>query len=124
VRLAICVAVTLIALALLGSLGARLGGAPKTPATVRAVLWGSAAMAITAGTGLLIGIPVATIVRAGVLARPSSVATSGRLGVLQSPADALYELRRAWVTGQVDRDDPFVHHGPWLFAGDRVGLYR
>jgi VIT1/CCC1 family predicted Fe2+/Mn2+ transporter len=57
VRLAICVAVTLVALALLGGLGARLGGAPKTPAIVRAILWGSAAMATTAGIGVLVGLP-------------------------------------------------------------------
>jgi VIT1/CCC1 family predicted Fe2+/Mn2+ transporter len=54
-RLAVCATVTLLALALLGGLGARLGGAPKAPATVRAVVWGSAAMAITSGIGALVG---------------------------------------------------------------------
>jgi VIT1/CCC1 family predicted Fe2+/Mn2+ transporter len=44
-------------LALLGGLGARLGGAPKTPAIVRAILWGSTAMATTSGIGVLAGLP-------------------------------------------------------------------
>jgi VIT1/CCC1 family predicted Fe2+/Mn2+ transporter len=49
------VVVTLIALALLGDLGARLGGARRRPATFRVVVWGTAAMAITAGIGALVG---------------------------------------------------------------------
>jgi vacuolar iron transporter family protein len=49
------VAVTLIALALLGDLGARLGGAPRRRATVRVVAWGAVAMGITAGIGGLVG---------------------------------------------------------------------
>jgi VIT1/CCC1 family predicted Fe2+/Mn2+ transporter len=49
------VLVTLIALALLGDLGARLGGAPRRRATVRVVAWGAVAMAITAGVGALVG---------------------------------------------------------------------
>ena len=48
-RVAAIVAVTLVALALLGDLGARLGGAPRRRATVRVVVWGAVAMAITAG---------------------------------------------------------------------------
>jgi VIT1/CCC1 family predicted Fe2+/Mn2+ transporter len=49
------VAVTLGALALLGDLGARLGGAPRRRATLRVVAWGAAAMAITAGIGAVVG---------------------------------------------------------------------
>lgn len=48
-------AVTLVALGLLGGLGARLGGAPQWRATVRVVAWGVAAMAITATIGALVG---------------------------------------------------------------------
>jgi vacuolar iron transporter family protein len=44
-----------IALGLLGDLGARLGGAPRRQATVRVVAWGAVAMAITAGIGALVG---------------------------------------------------------------------
>jgi VIT1/CCC1 family predicted Fe2+/Mn2+ transporter len=49
------VAVTLVALGLLGDLGARLGGAPRRRATLRVVSWGTVAMAITAGIGALVG---------------------------------------------------------------------
>jgi VIT1/CCC1 family predicted Fe2+/Mn2+ transporter len=49
------VGVTLVALALLGDLGARLGGAPWRRATIRVVAWGATAMAITAGIGALVG---------------------------------------------------------------------
>jgi VIT1/CCC1 family predicted Fe2+/Mn2+ transporter len=49
------VVVTLIALGLLGDLGARLGGAPRLRATVRIVVWGAVAMGITAGIGALVG---------------------------------------------------------------------
>jgi vacuolar iron transporter family protein len=55
VRIAVAVLVTLVALALLGDLGARLGGAPRLPATVRVVVWGALAMAVTAGIGALVG---------------------------------------------------------------------
>lgn len=55
VRIAVCVAVTLLALALLGRLGASLGGAPRWRATVRAVAWGASAMAVTSGIGALVG---------------------------------------------------------------------
>jgi VIT1/CCC1 family predicted Fe2+/Mn2+ transporter len=54
-RAVVTVVVTLIALALLGDLGARLGGAPRGRATVRVVAWGALAMAITAGIGALVG---------------------------------------------------------------------
>jgi vacuolar iron transporter family protein len=51
----VVVLVTLIALGLLGDLGARLGGAPRRGATVRVVAWGVVAMTITAGIGALVG---------------------------------------------------------------------
>jgi VIT1/CCC1 family predicted Fe2+/Mn2+ transporter len=54
-RIVATVAVTLIALGLLGDLGARLGGAPRRRATVRVVSWGAIAMAITAAIGALVG---------------------------------------------------------------------
>jgi vacuolar iron transporter family protein len=54
-RVATTVVVTLIALGVLGDRGARLGGAPRGPATVRVVTWGAVAMAITAGIGALVG---------------------------------------------------------------------
>jgi vacuolar iron transporter family protein len=54
-RVGAAVVVTLIALALLGDLGARLGGAPRRRATVRVIAWGAVAMAVTAGIGALVG---------------------------------------------------------------------
>ena len=54
-RVIATVVVTLLALGLLGDLGARLGGAPHRPATFRVVAWGAVAMAITAGIGALVG---------------------------------------------------------------------
>ena len=54
-RAGVTVIVVLLALGLLGDLGARLGGAPRGRATVRVVAWGVAAMAITAGIGALVG---------------------------------------------------------------------
>ncbi|HVF79656.1 MAG TPA: VIT family protein [Solirubrobacteraceae bacterium] len=54
-RIAIAVAVTLAALAVLGDLGARLGGAPRRRATLRVVCWGVAAMVCTAGIGAVVG---------------------------------------------------------------------
>jgi VIT1/CCC1 family predicted Fe2+/Mn2+ transporter len=54
-RTAVCVVVTLLALALLGDIGARLGGAPRLPAALRVVVWGALAMAITSGIGALVG---------------------------------------------------------------------
>jgi VIT1/CCC1 family predicted Fe2+/Mn2+ transporter len=49
---------TLIALAGLGALGARAGAAPMLPATLRVLLWGAAAMAITAAVGHFFGVSV------------------------------------------------------------------
>jgi vacuolar iron transporter family protein len=54
-RVAACVAVTLLALALLGALGARIGGAPSGRGTARVVAWGIAAMAVTSAIGALVG---------------------------------------------------------------------
>jgi VIT1/CCC1 family predicted Fe2+/Mn2+ transporter len=54
-RVGVTVVVTLTALGLLGDVGARLGGAPRRPATARVIAWGSVAMAITAGIGALVG---------------------------------------------------------------------
>jgi VIT1/CCC1 family predicted Fe2+/Mn2+ transporter len=54
-RAAATVVVTVIALAVLGDVGARLGGAPRGRATIRVVAWGLVAMAITAGIGALVG---------------------------------------------------------------------
>lgn len=54
-RVGVTVVLTLIALGLLGGLGARLGGAPRYRATVRVIVWGAVAMAVTAGIGALIG---------------------------------------------------------------------
>jgi VIT1/CCC1 family predicted Fe2+/Mn2+ transporter len=55
-RVGAAVIVTLTALALLGDLGARLGGAPRRRATVRVIAWGAVAMAATAGIGALVGV--------------------------------------------------------------------
>ena len=54
-RVAVAVVVTLIALGLLGDLGARLGGALRLRAALRVVAWGAVAMAITSGIGALVG---------------------------------------------------------------------
>ena len=54
-RAGMVVLVALIALGLLGDLGARLGGAPRRRATVRVIAWGVAAMTVTAGIGGLVG---------------------------------------------------------------------
>lgn len=45
------VLVTLVALALLGTTGVRLGGAPPVAAALRVRLWGMAAMTVTYGIG-------------------------------------------------------------------------
>lgn len=50
------VATTLVCLAGLGALGAKAGGAPLLRPTIRVLFWGAAAMAITAGVGLLFGV--------------------------------------------------------------------
>jgi VIT1/CCC1 family predicted Fe2+/Mn2+ transporter len=49
------VAVTILLLALLGGLGAYVGGAPVMKAAIRVTFWGALAMAITAGVGALFG---------------------------------------------------------------------
>lgn len=54
-RVVICVIVTILALALLGDVGARLGGAPRRRATARVVAWGVVAMGITSAIGALVG---------------------------------------------------------------------
>jgi vacuolar iron transporter family protein len=46
---------SLAALAILGGVSARAGGAPMTPATIRVLFWGALAMAVTAGAGMLFG---------------------------------------------------------------------
>lgn len=50
--------VTVFALATLGALGAKVGGAPMLPATLRVILWGVFAMAVTAAVGWLFGVSV------------------------------------------------------------------
>lgn len=50
------IAVTLLALALLGIIGAKAGGAPIRPALVRVLVWGSFAMAVTGIIGHLFGV--------------------------------------------------------------------
>ena len=50
--------VTVLTLAALGALGAKAGAAPLLAATVRVVLWGIFAMAVTAGIGWLSGVSV------------------------------------------------------------------
>jgi vacuolar iron transporter family protein len=54
-RVVACVAATLVALAMLGDTGARLGGARRLPATARVLIWGAVAMAVTAAIGALVG---------------------------------------------------------------------
>jgi VIT1/CCC1 family predicted Fe2+/Mn2+ transporter len=54
-RTVACVGVTLAALAVLGSIGAHLGGARRGRGAARVLVWGAAAMAITAGIGGLVG---------------------------------------------------------------------
>jgi VIT1/CCC1 family predicted Fe2+/Mn2+ transporter len=50
--------VTIIALAVLGALGAKAGAAPLMPAVLRVVGWGVFAMAVTACVGWLFGVSV------------------------------------------------------------------
>ena len=54
-RAPVCVIVTLLALALLGDVGAKLGGAPRLRAIARTLAWGAVAMGVTAGIGALVG---------------------------------------------------------------------
>lgn len=58
IRIVICVAVTVVALAILGYTGARLGGGARLTATARVVIWGAVAMAVTSGIGALVGAAV------------------------------------------------------------------
>jgi vacuolar iron transporter family protein len=58
VRIAACVVVTILALGGLGTLGARLGGAPEIPALTRVVFWGVVAMGATSAIGALVGAAV------------------------------------------------------------------
>ena len=51
-------AASLLYLAVLGALGARVGGAKWLPGVVRVTVWGALAMAVTAGIGRLIGTAV------------------------------------------------------------------
>ena len=55
VRAWVTVVVALIALVLLGAIGARLGGAPRGRAALRVVIGGAAAMALTTIVGKLFG---------------------------------------------------------------------
>lgn len=48
--------VSLACLALLGALGARVGGAPLAPSVLRVTFWGVLAMAVTASVGRLFGV--------------------------------------------------------------------
>jgi VIT1/CCC1 family predicted Fe2+/Mn2+ transporter len=50
--------VTVVTLAALGALGAKAGAAPILRATLRVVVWGIFAMAVTAGVGWLFGVSV------------------------------------------------------------------
>lgn len=52
----VILAVTVLALAMLGAVGARTGGAPLGPAVARVTVWGVIAMAATAGIGALFGV--------------------------------------------------------------------
>ncbi|MEO0057025.1 MAG: hypothetical protein RIT17_462 [Pseudomonadota bacterium] len=54
----VVLAVSVAVLAILGALGARAGGAPLVPATLRVVGWGIFAMAVTAAIGSLFGVSV------------------------------------------------------------------
>lgn len=54
----VVVVATLVCLAVLGAVGAKAGGAPMLPATLRVLFWGGAAMALTAGVGHLFGVSV------------------------------------------------------------------
>jgi VIT1/CCC1 family predicted Fe2+/Mn2+ transporter len=58
VRIVACAAVSLLALVLLGALGAYAGGAPWRRAAARVALWSSLAMTVTYGIGYLVGVTV------------------------------------------------------------------
>ena len=57
-RIALTVVLTLVALAVLGGIGARLGGAPMGRAALRVTIWGAVAMALTSAIGALVGTAV------------------------------------------------------------------
>ena len=57
-RAPLLVTVTLVALCVLGAIGAHLGGAPVGRAALRVGLWGAGAMALTAAIGALVGTAV------------------------------------------------------------------
>lgn len=57
-RIPVTAGVTLVALAALGALGARLGGAAMGRAAARVAAWGAAAMALTSAIGALVGASV------------------------------------------------------------------
>lgn len=52
----VVLAVTLLALGVLGAVGARAGGAPARPAVARVLIWGTFAMAVTACISRLFGV--------------------------------------------------------------------
>ena len=54
----VVLAISVLTLAILGALGAKTGGAPLVPATLRVVGWGVFAMAVTAAIGSLFGVSV------------------------------------------------------------------
>ncbi len=56
--IAVVVCVTMVALAGLGALGAWAGGARFGPAALRVMVWGGAAMAVTAAVGRLFGVAI------------------------------------------------------------------
>lgn len=57
-RVAVTVVITLVALAALGAVGARLGGAPLARAAARVAAWGAVAMALTYAIGAAVGTTV------------------------------------------------------------------
>ena len=57
-RIPVTVVLTLVALAVLGGIGARLGGAPVARAALRVSVWGAVAMALTSAIGALVGTAV------------------------------------------------------------------
>ncbi|MGZ4688122.1 MAG: VIT1/CCC1 transporter family protein [Acidimicrobiia bacterium] len=58
IRIAVIACISLVLLALLGTFGARLGGAPPARAALRITVTGGLAMAVTAVVGLLVGTAV------------------------------------------------------------------
>ena len=58
VRIPLTFVVVLVALAITGNVSARLGGAGKLRATIRVVIGGAIAMAVTYGIGALLGVAV------------------------------------------------------------------